>query len=113
MDNKKDKIAVYVIVMIVMIAMITSVGNFIYTYQSNELRKKQEVEKQDIYYLASFQQASQNYYLLVYTKNGETHYPHFFTEKQADMFVEHLETQGIVIKNGYDKEYIKGDKYEY
>lgn len=93
--------------------LIVCIGLFIYVFQSNEARKKDELEKQDIYYLASLQQTSQNYYLLVYTKNGETHYPHFYTEKQADMFVEHLETLGIVIKNGYDKEYIKGDDNEY
>lgn len=93
--------------------LIVCVGLFIYVYQSNEEHKKDEIEKQDIYYLASLQQQAQHYYLLVYTKNGETHYPHFYTEKQADMFVEHLETQGIVIKNGYDKEYIKGDDNEY
>lgn len=93
--------------------LIVCIGSIIYIFQSNEARKKEDIEKQDIYYLASLQQASQNYYLLVYTKNGETHYPHFYTEKQADMFVEHLETQGIVIKNGYDKEYIKGDDNEH
>lgn len=107
--NKKITILFFLFISV----LIVCIGLFIYIFQSNEERKKEDIEKQDIYYLASLQQASQNYYLLVYTKNGETHYPHFFTEKQADMFVEHLETLGIVIKNGYDKEYIKGDEYEH
>ena len=107
--NKKPSILFCLFISV----LIVCIGLFIYVYQSNEEHKKDELEKQDIYYLASLQQTSQNYYLLVYTKNGETHYPHFYTEKQADMFVEHLETQGIVIKNGYDKEYIKGDDNEH
>lgn len=107
--NKKPSILFCLFISV----LIVCTGLFIYTFQSNEARKKDELEKQDIYYLASLQQQAQHYYLLVYTKNGETHYPHFYTEKQADMFVEHLETLGIVIKNGYDKEYIKGDDNEY
>lgn len=107
--NKKITILFFLFISV----LIVCTGLFIYIFQSNEARKKEDIEKQDIYYLASLQQASQNYYLLVYTKNGETHYPHFYTEKQADMFVEHLETLGVVIKNGYDKEYIKGDDNEH
>ena len=107
--NKKPSILFCLFISV----LIVCIGLFIYVFQSNEEHKKDEIEKQDIYYLASLQQTSQNYYLLVYTKNGETHYPHFYTEKQADMFVEHLETLGIVIKNGYDKEYIKGDDNEH
>ena len=107
--NKKINILFCIFISV----LIVCIGLFIYVFQSNEEHKKDELEKQDIYYLASLQQTSQNYYLLVYTKNGETHYPHFYTEKQADMFVEHLETLGIVIKNGYDKEYIKGDDNEH
>lgn len=64
-------------------------------------------EQQDIFFLCSYEKIADNYFLLVYSKNGETYYPHFTNIRQVHSFIAHLGSLGALIKNGYE---IKGEE---
>ena len=57
--------------------------------------------RKDVYFIASYEKASDNYYILVYTKNGESFYPHFTHWRQVVSFIDNLEKHGKVDYNGY------------
>lgn len=57
--------------------------------------------KEDTYFICSYEKVSDNYYLLVYTKNGEAFYPHFTHWRQVVSFIDNLERLGKVEHNGY------------
>lgn len=57
--------------------------------------------KKDTYFICSYEKASDKYYILVYTKNGEAFYPHFTHWRQVVSFIDNLERHGKVIYNGY------------
>ena len=57
--------------------------------------------KEDEYFIGSYEKASDNYYILVYTKNGESFYPHFTHWRQVVSFIDNLEKHGKVDYNGY------------
>ena len=57
--------------------------------------------KEDTYFICSYEKANDNYYILVYTKNGEAFYPHFTHWRQVVSFIDNLERLGKVEYNGY------------
>lgn len=57
--------------------------------------------KEDTYFIGSYEKVSDNYYILVYTKNGEAFYPHFTHWRQVVSFIDNLERLGKVDYNGY------------
>lgn len=59
------------------------------------------VLKEDTYFIGSYEKVSDNYYILVYTKNGEAFYPHFTHWRQVVSFIDNLERLGKVEYNGY------------
>ena len=61
-----------------------------------------KTEKIDEYFLCCVERLAQDYYTVVYSKNGECFYPHFTHERQALAFIDHLETLGILHRNGYE-----------
>ena len=42
--------------------------------------------KEDEYFIGSYEKASDNYYILVYTKNGESFLPAFYTLATGSIF---------------------------
>ena len=57
--------------------------------------------KEDTYFIGSYEKVNDNYYILVYTKNGEAFYPHFTHWRQVVSFIDNLERLGKVDYNGY------------
>lgn len=57
--------------------------------------------KDDKYFICSYEKVNDNYYILVYTKNGEAFYPHFTHWRQVVSFIDNLERLGKVEYNGY------------
>lgn len=57
--------------------------------------------KEDTYFIGSYEKVNDNYYILVYTKNGEAFYPHFTHWRQVVSFIDNLERLGKVEYNGY------------
>jgi len=57
--------------------------------------------KDDKYFIGSYEKVNDNYYILVYTKNGEAFYPHFTHWRQVVSFINNLERLGKVDYNGY------------
>ncbi len=59
-------------------------------------------ENKDQYFICSVEKLADDYYSMVYTRNGESYYPHFTHERQVFTFLEYLETIGDVDRNGYE-----------
>jgi len=56
----------------------------------------------DQYFICSVEKLADDYYSMVYTRNGESYYPHFTHERQVLTFLDYLETIGDVDRNGYE-----------
>lgn len=56
----------------------------------------------DLYFICSYEKIAEDYFILVYTKNGEAFYPHFSNIRQVISFMNHLKTLGDVNNNGYE-----------
>jgi site-specific DNA-adenine methylase len=56
----------------------------------------------DQYFICCVEKLAQEYYTVVYMKNGETFYPHFTHERQVHAFIEELERLGELNRNGYE-----------
>ena len=61
-------------------------------------------EPADQYFICSVEKLADDYYSMVYTRNGESYYPHFTHERQVLIFIDYLETIGDVDRNGYEVE---------
>lgn len=59
-------------------------------------------ESKDQYFICSVEKLADDYYSMVYTRNGESYYPHFTHERQVFTFLDYLETIGDVDRNGYE-----------
>ena len=59
-------------------------------------------ESKDQYFICSVEKLADDYYSMVYTRNGESYYPHFTHERQVFTFLDYLETIGEVDRNGYE-----------
>ena len=59
-------------------------------------------ESKDQYFICSVEKLADDYYSMVYTRNGESYYPHFTHERQVLTFLDYLETIGDVDRNGYE-----------
>ena len=56
----------------------------------------------DQYFICSVEKLADDYYSMVYTRNGKSYYPHFTHERQVLTFLDYLETIGDVDRNGYE-----------
>lgn len=56
----------------------------------------------DQYFICCIEKLAPEYYTVVYTKNGETFYPHFTQERQVHAFMKELERLGELNRNGYE-----------
>lgn len=65
-----------------------------------EQEKEQEIIP-DIFFICNVENTAPKYIMVCYTKNGESHYPHFAYMWQVISFINHLETLGEVDRNGY------------
>ena len=61
-------------------------------------------ESKDQYFICSVEKLADDYYSMVYTRNGKAYYPHFTHERQVFTFLDYLETIGDVDRNGYEVE---------
>jgi hypothetical protein len=59
-------------------------------------------EPRDKYFICSVEKLADDYYSMVYTRNGKSYYPHFTHERQVFTFLDYLETIGDVDRNGYE-----------
>ena len=59
-------------------------------------------DPRDKYFICSVEKLADDYYSMVYTRNGESYYPHFTHERQVFTFLDYLETIGEVDRNGYE-----------
>ncbi len=59
-------------------------------------------ENKDQYFICSVEKLADDYYSIVYTRNGKSYYPHFTHERQVFTFLDYLETIGDVDRNGYE-----------
>ena len=59
-------------------------------------------EPRDKYFICSVEKLADDYYSMVYTRNGKSYYPHFTHERQVLTFLDYLETIGDVDRNGYE-----------
>jgi hypothetical protein len=59
-------------------------------------------EPKDQYFICCIEKMTNEFYTVVYMKNGETFYPHFTHERQVHDFMKELERLGELNRNGYE-----------
>jgi len=64
--------------------------------------QEQTPEQKDKYFICCIEKMTSEFYTVVYTKNGETFYPHFTQERQVHAFLKELERLGELNRNGYE-----------
>jgi hypothetical protein len=75
----------------------------------NAYQIKKQLIKPDDYFICCYEKVADNFYQVVYMKNGETYYPHFTDIRQVHSFMDKLETLGTLDRNGYE---IRGNNEE-
>ena len=86
-------------------------------------------ENKDQYFICSVEKLADDYYSMVYTRNGKSYYPHFTHERQVLTFLDYLrnywrrrpkrvrgekmkEWKGTANKDGFAYAEINGEIYE-
>ncbi len=83
---------------IIFFSLVIIAGFIVLAYYADIARS----ENKDQYFICSVEKLADDYYSMVYTRNGESYYPHFTHERQVLTFLDYLETIGDVDRNGYE-----------
>ena len=85
---------------IIFFSLVIIAGFIVLAYYADIARS----ENKDQYFICSVEKLADDYYSMVYTRNGKSYYPHFTHERQVLTFLDYLETIGDVDRNGYEVE---------
>ena len=83
---------------IIFFSLVIIAGFIVLAYYADIARS----ENKDQYFICSVEKLADDYYSMVYTRNGKSYYPHFTHERQVFTFLDYLETIGDVDRNGYE-----------
>jgi len=83
---------------IIFFSLVIIAGFIVLAYYADIARS----ENKDQYFICSVEKLADDYYSMVYTRNGKAYYPHFTHERQVLTFLDYLETIGDVDRNGYE-----------
>ncbi len=83
---------------VILFSLVIIAGFIVLAYYADIARS----ENKDQYFICSVEKLADDYYSMVYTRNGESYYPHFTHERQVLTFLDYLETIGDVDRNGYE-----------
>ena len=83
---------------IIFFSLVIIAGFIVLAYYADIARS----ENKDQYFICSVEKLADDYYSMVYTRNGKSYYPHFTHERQVLTFLDYLETIGDVDRNGYE-----------
>ena len=87
-----------IIICLIYIIVCTGLATLILT---NTIPETKDAPK--AFFICCVEKLSSEYYTVVYaTKKGDCHYPHFTHIRQAQAFIDYLETLGTVDRNGYE-----------